>query len=132
MSFDKDDHQPVEIVTAACRSRTLGNEVIGSVLGTTNSHLAATEGKTVKYLLTLQNNGALNQLKRTQRKDEEGLTLYPYNRLTTASFDPTADIDVTKRETYLLSAEFREKFGMTKEAFYKLPKLKQNKLKMAL
>lgn len=35
-------------------------------------------------------------------------------------------------QTYLSSAEFKEKFGMTKEAFYKLPKWRQNKLKMAL
>lgn len=35
-------------------------------------------------------------------------------------------------QTYLSSEEFREKFGMGKDAFYKLPKWKQNKLKMAL
>lgn len=35
-------------------------------------------------------------------------------------------------QTYLSSVEFKEKFGMTKEAFYKLPKWRQNKLKMAL
>ncbi|XP_076954300.1 villin-4-like [Bidens hawaiensis] len=71
-------------------------------------------------------------VKENEVEDEEGLTLYPYERLTTVSTDPAADIDVTKRETYVSSAEFREKFGMTKEAFYKLPKWKQNKLKMAL
>ncbi|XP_024964610.1 villin-4-like isoform X2 [Cynara cardunculus var. scolymus] len=71
-------------------------------------------------------------VKENEVEDEEGLTLYPYERLTTVSTNPAADIDVTKRETYLSSAEFRDKFGMTKEAFYKLPKWKQNKLKMAL
>ncbi|KAI7753928.1 hypothetical protein M8C21_033127, partial [Ambrosia artemisiifolia] len=71
-------------------------------------------------------------VKENEVEDEEGLTLYPYERLITVSTDPAPDIDVTKRETYLSSAEFREKFGMTKEAFYKLPKWKQNKLKMAL
>lgn len=35
-------------------------------------------------------------------------------------------------QTYLSAAEFKEKFGMTKDAFYKLPKWKQSKLKMAL
>lgn len=35
-------------------------------------------------------------------------------------------------QTYLSSEEFKEKFGMAKAAFYKLPKWKQNKLKMAL
>ncbi|GAB2267427.1 hypothetical protein Dimus_002410 [Dionaea muscipula] len=65
-------------------------------------------------------------------EDDEGLPNYPYERLITTSADPVAEIDVTKRETYLSSVEFKEKFGMTKAAFYKLPKWKQNKLKMAL
>lgn len=70
--------------------------------------------------------------KENEAEDEEGLTIYPYERLKTTSTDPVSDIDVTKRETYLSAAEFKEKFGMPKEAFYKLPKWKQNKLKMAL
>ncbi|KAK1290065.1 Villin-4 [Acorus calamus] len=65
-------------------------------------------------------------------EDEEGLPVFPYERLIVTSSDPITDIDVTKRETYLSSAEFREKFGMTKAAFYKLPKWKQNKHKLAL
>ncbi|GAB2218270.1 hypothetical protein Droror1_Dr00001490 [Drosera rotundifolia] len=65
-------------------------------------------------------------------EDDEGLTVYPYERLITTSAEPVTNIDVTKRETYLSSTEFKVKFGMTKDAFYKLPKWKQNKLKMAL
>ncbi|WOH06883.1 hypothetical protein DCAR_0626312 [Daucus carota subsp. sativus] len=71
-------------------------------------------------------------VKEGEADDEEGVTTYPYDRLTISSADPVKDIDVTKRETYLTSQEFREKFGMTKSSFYKLPKWKQNKLKMAL
>ncbi|XP_022969600.1 villin-4-like isoform X2 [Cucurbita maxima] len=71
-------------------------------------------------------------VKEGEAEDDEGLTIYPYERLKTTSADPISDIDVTKRETYLSSEEFREKFGMTKDAFYKLPKWKQNKHKMAL
>lgn len=37
-----------------------------------------------------------------------------------------------KMQAYLSAAEFKEKFGVAKDAFYKLPKWKQNKLKMAL
>ncbi|KAL9224110.1 hypothetical protein vseg_000179 [Gypsophila vaccaria] len=70
--------------------------------------------------------------KENEAEDEEGLPTHPYDRLTTTSSDPIADIDITKRETYLSAAEFKEKFGMAKDAFYKLPKWKQNKLKMAL
>ncbi|WOK95014.1 villin-4 isoform X1 [Canna indica] len=64
--------------------------------------------------------------------EDEGLSIFPYERLKTTSTDPVKDIDVTKRETYLSSAEFKEKFGMTKDAFYKLAKWKQNRLKIAL
>ncbi|ERN07385.1 villin-4 isoform X2 [Amborella trichopoda] len=71
-------------------------------------------------------------VKEGEAEDEEGLPMYPYERLKINSPEPVSDIDVTKRETYLSSAEFREKFGMTKEGFYKLPKWKQNKQKMAL
>ncbi|XWS28120.1 hypothetical protein CRYUN_Cryun25bG0038100 [Craigia yunnanensis] len=71
-------------------------------------------------------------VKEDEAEDEEGLPIYPYERLKITSTDPVSEIDVTKRETYLSSEEFKEKFGMKKEAFYKLPKWKQNKLKMAL
>ncbi|KAL6652084.1 hypothetical protein ACP70R_011009 [Stipagrostis hirtigluma subsp. patula] len=64
-----------------------------------------------------------------EQEDDEGRTIYPYERLITTAEDPVTDIDVTKREAYLSSAEFKEKFGMTRVEFYKLPKWKQNKLK---
>ncbi|GMH23742.1 hypothetical protein Nepgr_025585 [Nepenthes gracilis] len=70
--------------------------------------------------------------KEDEAEDEEGLLIYPYVRLVTTTADPVTEIDVTERETYLSAAEFKEKFGMTKDAFYKLPKWKQNKLKMAM
>ncbi|XP_022729474.1 villin-4-like [Durio zibethinus] len=71
-------------------------------------------------------------VKEDEAEDEEGLPIYPYERLKITSTDPVSEIDATKRETYLSSEEFKEKFGMKKDAFYKLPKWKQNKLKMAL
>ncbi|CAJ1975880.1 unnamed protein product [Sphenostylis stenocarpa] len=71
-------------------------------------------------------------VKENEVEDEEGLVIYPYERLKITATDPVTSIDVTKRETYLSSAEFKEKFGMSKDAFYKLPKWKQNKLKMAV
>ncbi|KAI3814735.1 hypothetical protein L1987_14379 [Smallanthus sonchifolius] len=70
--------------------------------------------------------------KEKEVEDGEGLTLYPYDRLTTSSTDPAPDIDVTRREIYLSKAEFREKFNMTKEAFYKMPKWRQIKMKTSL
>ncbi|XP_077214981.1 villin-4-like [Tasmannia lanceolata] len=71
-------------------------------------------------------------VKEGEAEDEEGLPIFPYERLKVLSTDPVTEIDVTKRETYLSSEEFREKFNITKDAFYKLPKWKQNKLKMVL
>ncbi|KAI3701709.1 hypothetical protein L6452_26981 [Arctium lappa] len=71
-------------------------------------------------------------VKEGEVEDAEGAIIYPYERLTTSSTDPAADIDILKRETYLSLADFRTKFGMTKDVFYKLPRWKQNKLKMAL
>ncbi|KAG2609562.1 villin-5-like isoform X1 [Panicum virgatum] len=70
--------------------------------------------------------------KENEPEDDEGLPIYPYERLKTTAADPVTEIDVTRRETYLSSAEFKEKFGMTKEAFSKLPKWKQNRLKIDL
>ncbi|CAL0330338.1 unnamed protein product [Lupinus luteus] len=67
-----------------------------------------------------------------EAEDDEGLPVYPYDRVNTESEDPATDIDVTKREAYLSVEEFKEKLGMAKNEFNKLPKWKQNKLKMAV
>ncbi|XP_047053719.1 villin-3 isoform X1 [Lolium rigidum] len=86
---------------------------------------AAKDGQTVTP--TIQ-----EDVKEGQPEDEEGLPVFPYDRLRTSSTNPATDIDQSRRETYLSSMEFREKFGMAKEAFAKLPKWKQNRLKIAL
>ena len=70
--------------------------------------------------------------KEGQAEDNEGLPVYPYERVNTASTDPMPDIDMTKREAYLSPDEFQEKLKMSRSEFYKLPKWKQNKLKMAV
>ncbi|KOM28975.1 hypothetical protein LR48_Vigan627s002400 [Vigna angularis] len=67
-----------------------------------------------------------------EAEDDESFPVHPYDRINTDSTDPITDIDVTKREAYLSPAEFQEKLGMDKNEFYKLPKWKQNKLKMAV
>ncbi|XP_062226637.1 villin-4-like isoform X2 [Phragmites australis] len=82
----------------------------------------------------IQEEGATSDgdVKENEQEGDEGRTIYPYERLITTAEDPTPDIDVTKREAYLSSAEFREKFGMARVAFNKLPKWKQSKLKSDL
>lgn len=39
-------------------------------------------------------------VKEDEAEDEEGLPIYPYERLKITSTDPVTDIDVTKREVY--------------------------------
>ncbi|KAL5991476.1 actin filament capping [Asimina triloba] len=65
------------------------------------------------------------------RIDSEVKT-FSYERLRVTSDDPVTGIDVTKREAYLSDIEFQEIFGMTKKAFYQLPKWRRDKLKMAV
>ncbi|PWA91804.1 Kinesin, motor domain-containing protein [Artemisia annua] len=48
---------------SSARSRPVRNEAIGTDLGSTNSHIAITEGKTVNQLSTLQKNGTPNQVR---------------------------------------------------------------------
>lgn len=45
----------------------------------------------------------MEDVKENEAEDEEGLTVYPYDRLTTSSTNPAPDIDVTKREVSLFS-----------------------------
>lgn len=40
-------------------------------------------------------------VKEGEAEDDEGLTIYPYERLKTTSTNPVSDIDVTKREVIL-------------------------------
>uniref|UniRef100_A0A0E0DHZ3 HP domain-containing protein n=1 Tax=Oryza meridionalis TaxID=40149 RepID=A0A0E0DHZ3_9ORYZ len=80
----------------------------------------------------IQEEGSTVGESENEPEDDEGSTIYPYERLTTSSDDPAPDIDVTKREIYLSSVEFAEKFGMTRASFKNLPKWKQNRLKSDL
>lgn len=41
-------------------------------------------------------------VKEGEGEDEEGLPVFPYERLTITSTDPVTEIDVTKREVYLI------------------------------
>ncbi|KAK6927086.1 Villin headpiece [Dillenia turbinata] len=63
---------------------------------------------------------------------DASLLVLPYERLKVVSNVPATGIDVTKREAYLSEEEFKEKFKMTKSAFYALPKWRQNKHKLSL
>ncbi|KAL3637015.1 Villin-4 [Castilleja foliolosa] len=85
-----------------------------------------------KQMSTENSVDQLKSMPENEVEDDKGVPIYPYERLTTSSTNPVEGIDVTKREQiYLSTEEFEEKFGMAKSAFNKLPKWKQNKLKMS-
>ncbi|KAF7804071.1 villin-3-like isoform X1 [Senna tora] len=51
---------------------------------------------------------------------------FSYDQLKTKSTNPVSGIDFKRREAYLSDEDFQTVFGMKKEAFYKLPKWKQD------
>lgn len=61
--------------------------------------------------------------------DENGQTTFPYERLMAKSENPVTGIDFRRREAYLSDEEFQTIFAMGKEAFYKIPKWKQDMVK---
>ncbi|CAH2063838.1 unnamed protein product [Thlaspi arvense] len=54
---------------------------------------------------------------------------FTYEQLQAKSEKPVKGIDFKRREAYLSEEEFKTVFGMEKEAFYKLPRWKQDMLK---
>ncbi|KAL5719708.1 Villin-2 [Ranunculus cassubicifolius] len=52
--------------------------------------------------------------------------VFTYDQLKAKSTNPVTGIDFKQRETYLSDEEFESVLGMTKEAFYKQPKWKQD------
>ncbi|XP_060186169.1 villin-2-like isoform X2 [Lycium barbarum] len=65
---------------------------------------------------------------------ESGQAIFSYEQLKAKSDNPVTGIDFKRREAYLSDEEFVSVLGMKKEAFYKLPKWKQdmNKRKVDL
>ncbi|KAI4300793.1 hypothetical protein L6164_034128 [Bauhinia variegata] len=51
---------------------------------------------------------------------------FSYDQLKTKSDNPVTGIDFKRREAYLSDEDFRSIFGVSKEAFYKMPKWKQD------
>lgn len=54
---------------------------------------------------------------------------YTYEQVRSKSTNPVTGIDFQKRETYLSDEEFEGIFKMTKEAFYRIPRWKQDQIK---
>ncbi|KAL3370546.1 hypothetical protein AABB24_007547 [Solanum stoloniferum] len=58
--------------------------------------------------------------------NESGQAIFSYEQLKAKSDNPVTGIDFKRREAYLSDEEFMSVLGMKKEAFYKLPKWKQD------
>lgn len=72
------------------------------------------------------------QLKAHQEENGDGVnsqSTFTYDQLKAHSDDPVTGIDFQRREAYLSDEEFEAVLGMSKEAFYKLPKWKQDMTK---
>lgn len=79
---------------------------------------------------TVQTNGEDSEPKPDSEQDENGgestQSTFSYERLKAKSDNPVTGIDFKRREAYLSDEEFQAVLGMKKEAFFKLPKWKQD------
>ncbi|KAL6969014.1 Caps the barbed end of actin filaments and is able to sever them in a calcium-dependent manner [Sarracenia purpurea var. burkii] len=78
----------------------------------------------------LESNGEDSGPKQDVEQDENGSeasqSTFSYEQLKAHSDNPVTGIDFKRREAYLSDEEFQAVMGITKEAFYKLPKWKQD------
>ncbi|EOY09224.1 Villin 2 isoform 2 [Theobroma cacao] len=77
-----------------------------------------------------ETNGDNSEPKQELEQDENGSgssqSTFSYDQLKAKSDNPVTGIDFKRREAYLSDEEFQTVLGMAKEAFYKLPKWKQD------
>ncbi|KAM3338414.1 villin-2 isoform X1 [Capsicum galapagoense] len=66
------------------------------------------------------------ELEQDEGGNESGQAIFSYEQLKAKSVNPVTGIDFKRREAYLSDEEFLSVLGMQKEAFYKLPKWKQD------
>ncbi|XP_074566292.1 villin-2-like [Curcuma longa] len=106
-------------------------ESVGSDLG--DSVELSAEKETTDDASVSQSNGAEAAVAQDPETGINGdETTFSYERLKTKSSNPVHGIDYKQREAYLSDAEFETVLGMTKEAFYRQPKWKQDMLKRKL
>ncbi|KAF5804279.1 putative villin headpiece, villin/Gelsolin, ADF-H/Gelsolin-like domain superfamily [Helianthus annuus] len=80
-----------------------------------------------------ETNGEGSATKSTTEEPEcvsvDSRSTFSYEQLRAKSENPVTGIDFKRREAYLSAEEFEAVLGMTKEAFYKIPKWKQDMMK---
>ncbi|KAI4341254.1 hypothetical protein MLD38_025998 [Melastoma candidum] len=107
-------------------------EAEGDTISVTEDYLETSEdSKSEGALPVMDNNGGdLQEKPDAEKADDDGTessaTKYSYDRLKSKSENPVRGIDFKRRDAYLLDEEFMIVFGMAKEAFYKLPRWKQD------
>lgn len=87
------------------------------------------EVKEVEEVAPASENNVLEPKQETtedENDSESSLSTFSYDQLKAKSDNPVTGIDFKRREAYLSEEEFQTIFGITKEAFYKLPKWKQD------
>ncbi|XP_042447003.1 villin-2-like [Zingiber officinale] len=105
-------------------------ESVGSDLG--DSVELSAEKETMDDASVSQSNGAEAAVQDPETGTNGDETTFSYERLKTKSSNPVHGIDYKQREAYLSDAEFETVLGMTKEAFYRQPKWKQDMQKRKL
>ncbi|XVE75601.1 hypothetical protein DITRI_Ditri12bG0106500 [Diplodiscus trichospermus] len=73
-----------------------------------------------------ETNGVDSEPKQDENGSGSTQSTFSYDQLKAKSENPVTGIDFKRREAYLSNEEFQTVFGMAKEAFYKMPKWKQD------
>ncbi|KAJ9548190.1 hypothetical protein OSB04_020733 [Centaurea solstitialis] len=91
------------------------------------------EAGTGIFEATQETNGEDSAPKSTTEETEcvtvDSQSTFSYEQLRAKSENPVTGIDFKRREAYLSGEEFEAVLGMSKEAFYKIPKWKQDMMK---
>uniref|UniRef100_A0A5B6ZBL3 Putative villin-2 n=1 Tax=Davidia involucrata TaxID=16924 RepID=A0A5B6ZBL3_DAVIN len=73
-----------------------------------------------------EDSGPKQEVEQDENGSESSRSTFSYEQLRAHSDNPVTGIDFKRREAYLSDEEFQAIMGMAKEAFYKLPKWKQD------
>ncbi|CAL9044118.1 unnamed protein product [Musa banksii] len=112
---------PVGTINESAKTESAGSESGDSL------EISAEKETTEGNGILSDSNGADSDVATNPQIDENGgECTFTYERLKAKSSNPVSGIDYKRREAYLSDAEFQTTLGMTKEAFYRQPKWKQD------
>ncbi|CAL9751927.1 unnamed protein product [Musa acuminata subsp. burmannicoides] len=112
---------PVGTINESAKTESAGSESGDSL------EISAEKETTQGNGILSDSNGADSDVATNPQIDENGgECTFTYERLKAKSSNPVSGIDYKRREAYLSDGEFQTTLGMTKEAFYRQPKWKQD------